>query len=166
MCLQWFAGTSDIGGLRFEPSEAVNAGLKMAVTLTNDAGRRIHSITGKTTATTIGWEGMTLTGTFGGGLIQRWFYPKDLGQEGTLELNFTPAGHSAREIQRIIAFLEALDDAAIISVTIDGKTSEMGVPHDSASAVYDPNDGFRELIEGAYCPDSGGEYSPSSTARW
>ncbi|MFE4079258.1 hypothetical protein [Paenarthrobacter sp. YIM B13468] len=144
---EWFAGSSDFGGLRLEPSEAVNSGLKMAVTLTDDDGRRIHSISGRTSGTTIGWEGMTLTGAFGGGLVQRWFFPKNLAQEGTLELTFKPAGHSAREIQRIIAFLESLQDAAKISVTVDGKTSELGVPQEAAADAYEPNEGFRELID-------------------
>lgn len=98
---EWFAGEHDIAELQLLPTDAARRDLKMSTTAYDASDRRLRSIPGRTSFTSSGSEGGTLSCTFSGGLTQRWRFPKDLAQPGHLDITLRPAGQAAREIQKV-----------------------------------------------------------------
>lgn len=142
---EWFAGEESIAELHLLPSDSTKQDLKMSATTFDVNDRRLSTLSGRTSYITSGKEGGGLTCTFGGGLTQRWLFPLDRQNPSRLDMSFQPAGHTARSIQRAMLFLESLHRAVKVSLTVDGKTSHLGVPE--FPEAYEPQEASRELVD-------------------
>lgn len=142
---QWFAGEAGPAELQLLPAESSRKDLKITATSFDAEDRRISSISGRTSRVTSGTEGGSLLCQFVGGLSQRWRFPLDLAEPGTVDISFKPAGFAARDIQKTVTFLESLSHAKKISLTLDGKTTNLGVPE--LASAYTPDPAVRELID-------------------
>lgn len=142
---EWFAGTEDIAELRLLPSSSSKQELKMSATTYSAEDRRLNSLSGRTSYITSGSAGGTLTCTFRGGLTQRWIFPLDRNQPCRVDMSFRPAGSAARDIQKAVRFLQSLPEAVRVAVSIDGNTSQLGVPE--FVEPYEPSAALQELID-------------------
>jgi hypothetical protein len=142
---EWFAEEAGPAELQLFPTKSVRKNLKITATAFDVEDRRISSISGRTSLATSGHEGGSVLCNFAGGLIQLWRFPLDLAKPGTVDINFKPAGSTARDIQKSMVFLESLSRATRISLTVDGKTSNLGVPE--LAAAYAPDPALRELVD-------------------
>lgn len=139
----WFAGEGGPGELRIMPADSGQSH-KVNLVAFDSEGRRLSSINGRTGRVATGPRGVRIECIFPGGLREIWKIPLEATQPGTVELIFKPTGFSARDIQRVLRFIDVIRKAARVTLSIDGKSQTLDLP-DQPSPDMDRT--LHELID-------------------
>ena len=118
---EWFAEEYAGGELTLLPANN-GAGLPATITSRTTDGVRLGSLSGTVENIAVGTDSGRVVINFPGGLQTRWTVPRDQAAAGEIRTETSFAGHRARDIRRLIRFLESLNKAGQLMLEVDGKT--------------------------------------------
>lgn len=117
---EWFAHEGS-GSVELWPVEEDQSDTPVTVQVRAgvDNRRQPVQLGGTVQKRSVGARGVTVRLDLDGGLTQTWRLSTDGSQEGSVQMQFEPASHSAREVRRALRFISSLSDHRQMSLTVD-----------------------------------------------
>lgn len=140
----WFAERLHGAEIELLPDENHRREDPTTVKVTPRDGGRPQTLRGVTTWRVSGARGGTIKMQLDGHVSMTWVLSRRIDEGGNASLTFSPSGHDAASVARGVRFINALDDAQLVELELDGHT--IGMVLNTPGTIQIPP-AVRELAE-------------------